>query len=221
MLLYLSLYIQINNFNTLKRLNDAPSRLRQGRSRSRSRSRSRGGRMQNQNNFRSGSVHDRLGNRQTRQPRRGGMQSRMRRGGLQANNSNNNNNQQQQQQRSRSRSRQRINRNNFRNNNTAPLKRSNSVNNRLGNNGPKPQVQQQNIRRFRSRSRSRNNLNNSNNNRRNSFGNNNKNINRNQTNRPLTGRIVKRRINRRTGANVQPIRNAAARNVKKLQRWIL
>jgi len=173
------------------------------------------GRMQNQNNFNTGSIHDRLGNRQ---PRR-----RMRRGGLQATFNHNNINNQQQQQRSRSRSRQRLNRNNFRNNNTTPVRRSNSVNARLGNNGPQQQVQQN--RRGRFRSRSRNNMNNNNNvNRRsnsaNNNANNNRNINRNQINRPRTGRIVKRRVNFKTGTNPQQVRNAAARNVNKLQRWI-
>lgn len=157
-----------------------------------------------------GSVHDRLG--VVRQPRR-----RMRRGGMQ-NNGN-------AIQRSRSRSRQRLNRNNFRTN-AAPLRRSNSVNARLGNNGPQVQQQQQQIqnrrRRFRSRSRNNNMKNNYNANNGNKIiRNNNRNRNQqNQMNRPLTGRIIKRKINRKTGMNTQRIRNAAAKNVKKLQRWI-
>jgi hypothetical protein len=94
----------------------------------------------------------------------------------------------------RSRSRVRLNRSNFRNtNNGSATKRSSSVNARLGQNGPPNQVQNQR-RRFRSRSR---------------------NVNGNkQVNRPLAGRIAKRKPIRK-GNNIQQqiLRKTAIRNV--------
>lgn len=175
-------------------LNDGPSgRMNRGRSRSRSRSR---------NNVQiTGSIQDRLGNRRMRMRR-----------GPPANNNNNNNGAA---QRSRSRSRVRLNRNNFRNNsNAAPFKRSNSINARLGRNGPalaaattqNPQTRQ---RRFRSQTRNNNaNKNNAN--------------NVNKFNRPLTGRIIKR-SNLKNGGVTKQVRRPntagnAIRNAQKFKR---
>lgn len=156
---------------------------------------------------RSGSIQDRLGVRQV-------TGRRMRRGGQ----NNNNGIAIGQAQRGRSRSRTRLNRNNFTNNAANPVqfRRSNSLNTRLGNNGPAAIANNQNGRR-RMRSRSRNGVNN-----KNQFIN---------INRPQTGRIIKRKINRNVAANNNQVQrgqrrpntfgNAAARNAKKLQRWIL
>lgn len=132
-----------------------------GRSRSRSQSRNRVQQV--------GSIIDRLG---IRQPRK-----RMRQGQNVAQ-------QQQQQQRGRSRSRGRVrlNRNNF--NNRAPstqaqqFKRSNSVNGRLGNNGP---AQIRRRRRFASNTRNPNT----------------------QINKPIGGRIIKRNPRNQVGARIQ------------------
>lgn len=163
--------------------------MNRGRSRSRSRSRSR-------NRVQNVPIQERLGFPAGRR--------RMRRGGQQQQNNG----------RSRSRSRVRLNRNNFRNGNQAPLKRSNSVNARLGGNGPANivQRQQQQARRRRTRSQSRGG-NNNNNNRRQG--------NQTRLNRPLQGRITKR-IQRKPGlATVRRnIAGNAIKNMKKLKRWI-
>lgn len=188
------------------RLNDAPSRINRGRSRSRSRSRNR---IQN-----TGSIQDRLGIRQGPNRMRRSIQNQRNGAG------------QQQQQRGRSRSRTRLNRNNFRpqQQQQAQLRRSNSVNARLGNN-----------RQVRNRSRSRNNFKQNAGQLRRSgsinarLGTAKRRIvagNRiNQFNRPMTGRIIKRKVNRKVGVRkanaVGNVGNAAARNAKKLQRWIL
>lgn len=169
--------------------------MARGRSRSRSRSRSRN-RVQNL------PIQERLGFPAGRR--------RMRRGGQQQQQANNG-----AAQRSRSRSRVRLNRNNFRNGNQAPLKRSNSVNSRLGGNGPANIVQrqqQQQNRRRRTRSQSRGN-NNINNNRRQG--------NQMRLNRPLQGRITKRTQRKPGLATIR--RNAAGNainNAKKFKRWI-
>lgn len=174
-------------FQAICRLNDGPRRKMRGRSRSRSQSRNR--------NQQTGSIIDRLG---ARQPR-----GRMRRGSAVANGG-----QQQQRGRSRTRSRVRLNRNNFSNNrnanNQAPLRRSNSVNARLGNNGP---TQIRRRRRFVSQSRNPNT----------------------QLNKPIGGRIVKRNTRNPIGARIQRnIRRngnanalgANARRGKIVKRWI-
>lgn len=181
------------------RLRDSPSgRMNRGRSRSRSRSRNR---MQSV-----GSIQDRLGVRNQVNGRR-----RMRRGPPANANGNAGAT-----QRSRSRSRIRLNRNNFRNNNNAaPIKRSNSVNTRLGRNGPANAPQNQPIRRQRNnfRSQSRNNKKMINN-------------NGNRLNRPLGGRIIKRKNNLKPVGLTKQVRrqNAtgnAMRNAKKFKRWII
>lgn len=161
--------------------------MNRGRSRSRSRSRNR---IQN-----TGTIQDRLGIRNQPNGRR-----RMRRGPPVNSNG--------AVQRSRSRSRVRLNRNNFRNSNAVPLKRSNSVNARLGRNGPSNTVQQKQTvrRRFRSQRRINNNNNNT-----------------TRFNRPLTGRIVKRKNT--TGGLTKQIRRpnsagSAIRNAKKFKRYI-
>lgn len=172
--------------------------------RSRSRSRSRNNNVQNL-----GSIQDRLGIRQVN----GNRRMRMRRG-TPANNINNNNNMNNNgaTQRSRSRSRVRLNRNNFRNNsNAAPFKRSNSINARLGRNGPALAATQNQtqIRQGRFRSQSRNNNKNNAN-------------NVNRFNRPLTGRIVKRG-NLKNGGVTKQVRRPntagnAIRNAQKFKR---
>jgi hypothetical protein len=105
--------------------------------------------------------------------------------------------QQQQRSRSRPRSRVRLNRNNFNQNQNA-FKRSNSINARLGNNGP-AQIR----RRQRLTSNSQ------------------------QLNRPMTGRIIKRTQKKAVGARVQRnIRNGVAnggnnrRGGRVVKRWI-
>jgi hypothetical protein len=205
----------------LIRLNDAPSRINRGRSRSRSRSRSRNRAAQN-----TGSIQDRLGVRK-------GM-SRMRRS-FQNGAGQQQQQQQQQRGRSRSRSRPRLNRNNFKQQqqqqqqNAAPLRRrSNSVNARLGNNN-------NSSRPVRNRSRARNNSTQQNAGQIRRSGSVNGRLGtaakgravgkqrfiQNQMNRPMTGRIVKRKVNRKVPVRkANAFGNAAARNVKKLQRWI-
>jgi len=154
--------MRMNSLTTFVPLNDTPRRNNNFRGRSRSRSQSRN-RMQP-----TGSIIDRLG---VRAPPR-----RMRRGPPQ-----NNNGAQQQRSRSRPRSRVRLNRNNFNNrngNNQAPMKRSNSINARLGNAGSAP------IRRRRG------------------FATNTRNPNT-QLNKPLGGRIVKRNPRNPAAGRVQ------------------
>lgn len=169
--------------------------MARGRSRSRSRSRSR-------NRVQNVPIQERLGFTAGRR--------RMRRGGQQQQQANNG-----AAQRSRSRSRVRLNRNNFRNGNQAPLKRSNSVNSRLGGNGPANIVQrqqQQQNRRRRTRSQSRGNIN---------INNNRRQGNQMRLNRPLQGRITKRTQRKPGLATIR--RNAAGNainNAKKFKRWI-
>lgn len=172
--------------------------MARGRSRSRSRSRSR-------NRVQNVPIQERLGfPAGRRRMRRGGQQQ-------QANNGT--------AQRSRSRSRVRLNRNNFRNGNQAPLKRSNSVNSRLGGNGPANNVQRQNQQQIRRRTRSQSRGNNR------QANNNNRQINNrrqgNRLNRPLQGRITKR--TQRTPGLATTRRNPvgnAIKNAKKFKRWI-
>lgn len=173
-----------------------------GRSRSRSQSRNNNNnarsRSQSRNrNQQTGSIIDRLGVRSTR-----GGGSRMRRGGA------HNVVQQQQRGRSRSRSRVRLNRNNFNNrnnnnfnNNQSQIRRSNSVNARLGNGGP-TQIRR---RRFASNNRNQNT----------------------QLNKPIGGRIVKRTPKTNTGARIQrnvrktgPALGVNPRRGKIFKRWI-
>ncbi|KAG5679665.1 hypothetical protein PVAND_009220 [Polypedilum vanderplanki] len=185
-------------------LNDAPSRINRGRSRSRSRSRNR---MQN-----TGSIQDRLGVRKGPSRMRQSIQNR---GGQQ----------QQQQQRGRSRSRNRLNRNNFKQQqpqNNAIRRRSNSVNARLGNNGPARNRSRNNLKQNSVQLRRSNSINARLGNVKGRAASRNRN-NRNQLNRPMTGRIIKRKANqqnRKIGVRKANaiVGNAAARNVKKLQR---
>lgn len=171
-------------------MNDGPRRNLRGRSRNRSRSQSRA-RSQSRGRQQTVSITDRLG---VRQPR-----GRMRRasvGGAK-----------QQTSRSRPRSRVRLNRNNFANNRNAanqaqPMRRSNSVNARLGNNGSNQ---------TRRRGRMTSNVRNQN----------------NQLNRPITGRIVKRKAAGaripRANQNVRKNGAALAVNARRgriVKRWI-
>lgn len=173
-------------------LKDTPGTLRNNRARSRSRSRNRS---QTRN------ITERLG---IRQPRR-----RMRRGAAQSNGGQQQQQTQQQGGRSRSRSRVRLNRNNFNNrnnNNQAQSKRSNSVNNRLGNSGPTRAQSQRGRRVF-----------------------NNQRIGAAQMNRgPIAGRIVKRQKNLNAGGRIQKLRKNGANTLgaqatrgRVIKRWNL
>lgn len=216
----LTSYVPLNDMNLNAR---GPMR---GRSRSRSRggqSRGRGqqqnGRSRSQSRNRNqqagGSITDRLGVRQPRRRMRGG-----------AANQGNGGQQQQQRSRSRPQSRVRLNRNNFangnRNNNNnqvSQMRRSNSVNARLGSSGPRNGNVPKNtngpaLNRRRLASKNRGQIQTPQNNRSQFI------------NRPMRGRIVKQTKLNGVGRARKPMRNGNALGVNPrrglpAKRWIL